>query len=107
MTTSTDDQTARGHVIRTAMERGAEAITTEVRARTAGVLRHIDWELEQVRRATAHRIVWDSLFAGWGDDADDLLEADLWVDMGDDYWPEEEIVLTLIDEIRLGMCPPE
>lgn len=74
--------------------------------RTAGVLRRIDRELEQVRRATARRIVWDSLFAGW-DDPDDLLEADLWVDLGDDYWPEDEIVLTLIDEIRLGMSPPE
>ena len=106
MATLSDDPTNRGQTHGSTVERGAAVVTVEVRARTADVLRRIDRQLEQVRRATAHRIVWDSLFVGW-DEPDDLLEADLWADMGDDYWPEEEIVLTLIDEIRLGMCPPE
>jgi hypothetical protein len=118
MTTLSDDPTNRGQTHGSTVERGAAVVTVEVRARTADVLRRIDRQLEQIRRATAHRIVWGSLLAGW-DDPDDLLRADRWADIAarheivdcaeedDEEDGPEEIVLTLIDEIRLGMSPPE
>jgi hypothetical protein len=77
--------------------------SARVRDLTSAVLRHIDQELEETRRATARRIVWTSLLAGWDDPAD-LLRADRWV-AGDEY-EDGEVVLTLIDEIRAGY-PPE
>lgn len=50
-----------------------------VRERTSGLLRRIDQELEQARRTIARSVVWDVLFAGWDEPANQLY-ADLWVD---------------------------
>lgn len=50
-----------------------------VRQRTSDLLRRIDEELEHHRRNTASSVVWDSLFAGWDEPANQLY-ADLWVD---------------------------